>query len=125
MASVAYSIILTVHIVGACATALVGAYALAVMWRREEGKYSISASVLGAVAGFEVATGTMLSVLSIKITTLSLCANIAVYLSIVLFVEVALFMRMKKISVPFPGAVVISPIAASLFGMIGAIALGF
>src|SRR3989338_11169244 len=125
MASVTYSIILAVHIAGACITALVGAYALAMLWRREEGKYSLSASVLGFVAGFEVVTGTLLSVLSLQVTALSLCANIAAYLAIVLFLEAALFVRMKKISIRFPAASVFSPIAASFLGMAGAVLHGF
>ena len=114
-----------VHIAGACITALVGAYAFAMLWRREEGMYGICASVLGAVAGFEVVTGTMLSILSLNITALSLCANIAVYLSIVLFLDALLFVRAKKISVRFPAATALSPIAASLLGMAGAVFYGF
>ena len=120
-----YSILLVVHIAGACVTALVGAYALAMLWRREEGKYSRCAKVLGAVAGFEVLTGTVLAVLSLQVTALSLCANVVVYLSIVLLLEAALFMRMKKISIRFPSATAFSPIAASLIGMDGAIGYGF
>ena len=120
-----YSILLVVHIAGACVTALIGAYAVAMLWRREEGKYSLSASVLGAIAGLEVVTGTLLAVLSPKITALSLCANIVVYLSIVLFLEAALFVRMKKISIRFPAASVFSPIAASFLGMAGAVLHGF
>lgn len=121
----AYSVLLSLHFAGAALTALIGAYAVAVLWRREEGKYSLSASVLGAIAGFEVLTGTLLSVLSLKITTLSLCANITVYLSVVLLLEAAFFVRMKKISIRFPTATALSPIAASLLGMAGAVAYGF
>ena len=119
-----YSILLVVHIAGACVTAIVGAYAVAMLWRREEGKYSLSASVLGAIAGFEVVTGTLLSVLSLQVTALSLCANIIAYLSIVLFLEAVLFVRMKKISIRFPAGVALSPIVASLLGMAGAIGYG-
>ena len=120
-----YGIVLAVHIAGACVTALIGAYAVAMLWQREEGKYSLCASVLGFVAGFEVVTGTLLSVLSLQVTALSLCANMVVYLSIVLFLEAALFVRMKKISIRFPAASVFSPIAASLLGMAGAVLHGF
>ena len=120
-----YGSFFALHIIGACVTALIGAYAIAMLWRREERKYSISASVLGAVAGFEVITGILLSVLSLKITALSLCGNIALYLSIVLLLEAMLFVRMKKGAAVFPTTTTFAPIAASLLSFATAAAYGF
>lgn len=120
-----YSSFLALHLFGAGATAVVAAYAAVVLWRREEGRYRVCAMTLGLIAGSEVVTGTILAILSARITALSLCGNIAIYLSIVLLLEMILFVRMKKVSVQFPIIRTFSPIALSLFGIFTAALYGF
>ena len=120
-----YGALLTIHIIGACITGIVAAYAGIIMWQRQETSYRGTAIILGVLGGFEVLTGTLLSVVSSEITSVSLCTNIIIYLSVVFFMESLLFMRMKKISILFPVAQALSPIAAGLALLLTAIAYGF
>lgn len=120
-----YDILLAIHILGACATGVVASYAGIVMWQRREVSYRPTSIVLGVLGGFEVLTGTLLSVVSSQVTSISLCANIIAYLSVVFFVEALLFLKMKKISMSFPIATALSPIATSLSFLLAAIAYGF
>ena len=120
-----YTFALTIHLIGACLTGIVASYAGIALWQKRDIAYRASAIILGALAGFEVLTGVALSVISPKITSISLCANIAVYLSVVFSVEALLFLRMKKISIVFPIMKVFSPIVTSLLFLLGAILYGF
>lgn len=120
-----YSSILVLHIIGACATGLVAAYTAIVLAKGEESHYTRLAQALGLLAGFETATGTLMSVLSPNITALSLCSNIAVYLGVVFALEAVLFWRMKKAALLFPIHLAFSPAAAGLLYMALAIAKGF
>jgi hypothetical protein len=120
-----YSLALVVHILGACVTGVTAAYALIVMWQDQDTSYRRTAIVLGSLGGFEVATGTLLSVISSQITSISLCANIFIYLSVVFFFESLLLLKMNKVSMSFPIIRALSPIAASLSLLLTAIAYGF
>ena len=120
-----YTSLLAVHIVGASATGIVASYAGIAMWRHQERSYRRVALILASLAGFEVLTGTAFSVLSSQITAVSLCANIAIYLSVVFVVETLLYLRMKKISLAFPIVKVSAPIASALSLLAGAALLGF
>ena len=120
-----YTSLLTAHIAVACITGVAASYAGIVLWRRDETSYSPSAIVLAFLAGLEIISGTILSIASPKITAVSLCANIVVYLFVVFLVETLLFLRMKKISMAFPLVKTISPSIAGLLLLVGAIAYGF
>ena len=120
-----YGVLLIVHIVGACVTGITAAYAGVIMWQKQDSSYRTTSIVLGALGGFEVLTGTLLSVISSQITSISLCANIIAYLSVVLFVEILLFLRMRKISMLFPIAAALSPIATGLTFLLASIVYGF
>ena len=121
----AYEIVLIAHIIGACVTGVVAAYASVAMWNDFSDKYRLCATILGSLAAFEIVSGTALSVLSLQVSAASLCSRIFLYLAIVAIVELLLFARMKKVSVTFPISLVTSPIAASLILFSGALALGF
>jgi hypothetical protein len=120
-----YSVILTLHLVGAAVTGLLASYAGVVLWRKSDSAYRPLAIALGSLATFEVVSGTTLSIISIQVSTLSLCANIAAYLLGCVIVETALFVRMQKISVRFPFVITLSPLFLSLLGFAAAIAHGF
>ena len=120
-----YETVFAMHIVGACVTGLVGAYSLVALWNNFSDKYRLCTIILGALAGFEILSGTALSILSLKISAVSLCSRIFLYLSLVALIEWALFARMKQISIIFPLTAVISPIAASLLLFLSALAYGF
>ncbi|MBI5470550.1 hypothetical protein HY968_04520 [Candidatus Kaiserbacteria bacterium] len=120
-----YELLLAIHIAGACITGLAASYAGIAMWQRQENTYRPLALILGVLAGFEILTGTALSVVSSQITAISLCGNIAIYLSVVFAVEALLYTRMKKISLTFPLAYVATTVASALSLLAGAAALGF
>jgi hypothetical protein len=123
--SMIYSSLLLIHILGACLTGIVAAFAGVIMWQRRDSSYRSTSIALGALGGFEVLTGTLLSVISSQITSISLCENIITYLFVVLFVEILLFMRMRKVSMLFPIIKALSPIATGLILLLAAIAYGF
>jgi hypothetical protein len=120
-----FETLLIIHIVGACITGLAVSYAGIAMWKHQENTYQPLALILAALAGFEILTGTALSVISSQITAISLCANIAVYLSVVFAVEALLYLHMKKISLTFPLAYVATTLGSALSLFAGAAALGF
>ena len=120
-----YDSLLLVHILGACLTGIMAAYAGVIMWQNQDSSYRTASIILGALGGFEVITGTLLSVISSQITSISLCANIIIYVSVVLFFEALLFLKMRKVSVVFPLVVALSPIATGLTLLLATIAYGF
>lgn len=117
--------ILVLHLIGASATAFVGAYALVVLWNHFEDTYRRIAIILGALAAFEILSGTLLSALSLTVSAVSVCERLALYLSLVTIIEALLFVRMKKLLLAFPLTVVLSPIAASLMALLSAVVYGF
>ena len=120
-----YENVLVVHIVGALATAGAGAYALVSLWNYWSGSYRKSALVLGALATFEIVTGTLLAVFSLRISAASVCERLVLYLALVAIIELLLFRRMSKFSIGFPAAKVIAPIAGSLGLLFTALVAGF
>ena len=120
-----YTSLLAVHIVGASATGIIASYTGIAIWRRQERSYRRLALILASLAGFEILTGVVLSVVSSQITAISLCANIIAYLSVVFVVEALLYARMRKISLAFPIAWVSAPIASALSLLAAAAAFGF
>jgi hypothetical protein len=118
-----YEALLTTHLVGAGVTAVVAAAASVRMWVGHTNTYRPHAIALGAIAGFEVLTGVLLALLSPEITALSLCANVALYLSAVFAIEGLLFIRIKQ-NAGVTARFALSPIALSLVLMAGAIGAG-
>jgi len=120
-----YSALLIVHIAGGVATGIAASYAGIVLWRGTSSLYRACALTLSVLAVFEILSGVALSVVSVQITAQSLCSNIALYLSALLFIEALLFVRMKKVSMRFPLVRALSPILASLVLLIAAVSFGF
>ena len=120
-----YSLFFALHIAGAGATGVVALYSIYMLWNNVASALQMSAIVLGFLAGFQVLTGTILSVISLQISAASICSRVFVYLTVVALVEVMLFSRMKKISIPFPFEATLSPVAGSLALLGSALALGF
>lgn len=121
----AYSLILTVHIFGALLTGIVASYSGVVLWQRTNERYATCALTLGMLAAFEIFSGSVLSIVSSAVSAASLCANIALYLSLVTSLELLLFIRMKKTSIAFPLAQTLAPVVASLLLFLGAVFYGF
>ena len=113
------------HIAGGVLTGVAASYAGVMLWQGRSDSYSISARVLGSLAGFEIVSGVMLAIVSSTISAASLCANIALYLFIVASVEAFLFIRMKKNAISFPLSESLSPVLASLVFLLVALAYGF
>lgn len=120
-----YNFLLMAHIGGGIATGVTAVYTGIILWRRTSSLYRTCALTLSGLAVFEVLSGVALAVVSLQITAQSLCTNIALYLSTVLFVETLLFFRMKKIEMPYPFAATLSPVAAGVSLLAAAIIYGF
>jgi hypothetical protein len=120
-----YIVVLTVHILGAIVTGLVGGFSLYAVLKGVAEKYRTSALALGALAAFEVVTGAFLAVISVEISAAAICSRVFIYLSFVAIVEMLLFNGMKKSSQAFPMRIVVSPILASLGVLCAAVAYGF
>ncbi len=93
--------------------------------KEEAPRYRRCAIALGALGGFQVLTGTALSILSAGMSASAACERIVLYLTLVACLEAALFFRMRKSSVVFPTRAVVSPIAASLLFFAAALGCGF
>ena len=119
-----YSTLLVAHLGGALLTAIVGASAGVALWYNRTASCRSHAVLLGALACFEILTGVALSIASIEITALSLCANVALYLSAVFAIEALLYVRIQQDAMGYPSRLVFSPIALSLVVMAGAIGAG-
>ncbi len=120
-----YEALLAFHVAIGIITGALATYAGIILWRSDERQYRPVALGIAYLAGFEILSGVMLSVLSLEISAISLCANIALYLSLVFVVEVLLFLRMKKVARGFPLIAVVSPSASGLAFLLAAIARGF
>jgi len=121
----AYSILLSLHIVGALATGISAAYACVILWNGISDKFRFYAQVLGLLAGLEIVTGTALSVLSAQISAGTVCERVALYLAVVAIIEALLFARMRGLSITFPMPAVLTPSAAGLALLGAALAMGF
>ena len=109
-----YTGLLVLHIAAAIATIGLIANALYIVLRGREAWYRFSALALAGVAAFEIISGTALTLLSPELTAASLTFHIVAYLGICAGVEALLFIKMKKISLPFPLAATASPVFASV-----------
>lgn len=120
-----FTAILTAHIIGALLTALVALYACVAIVARQEVLYRAVATSLGALAAFEVVTGTLLAVISPSITAVSVCGNIAIYLAVVGLVLSLVYIRIRQVAQRFPVANTLAPVGASIALITLALALGF
>ncbi len=120
-----YPTILALHILAACVTIGIGAYAFYALTRSKDATYRTLALALGSVAGFEVISGTTLAVLSLDISAVYLSTHILAYVGVCFFIETLLFVRMRKLFLPFPTQLAASPVLASLTLFVVAISYGF
>ena len=120
-----YSIVLVLHLLTSTVTGLVIVYSLYALWSRADALYRLCALLLGAIAAFEVLSGTALAVLSPTLSASALSIHIFEYLSVCLVAEWLLFARMRKVSLVFPLAAAASPVVASVALFVVAISFGF
>lgn len=120
-----YVFILALHLLTACVTACVMAYAIFALWRGREASYRACAIVLGLIAALEVGTGTALALLSPVLSASALALHIFEYLGVCLAVEALIFVRMQKMSLVFPLSFAASPVLASVVFFIAALGAGF
>ena len=127
-----YPVILALHILAACITIGLAAYAVYTLWQDRNTAYRSLALAIGAVAAFEVFTGTALAVLSPELSAVYLSTHIAAYIGACMFIEALLFVRMsirqaqdkQNIALTFPTKLAASPVLASLVFFVGAFAAG-
>ena len=120
-----YESILVAHLIGACATALLVLCTLFALHKRSASFYHTSAVTLGSLAAFEIASGTLLAVLSTELSVGMVCNRIAVYLLVVGCTLAMLFYRMKKSDIEFPAGITLTPVSTSLASLFLAAILGF
>ena len=105
-------------------TGFAAVYAGVALWRSTSVLYRTCALTLSGLAAFEVLSGVLLAAASSTVSAASLCANIALYMSLVAVVEALLFIKMKKLSMSFPLTEALAPILGSLALMGVTIAYG-
>lgn len=120
-----YTAVLSLHIAGAIATAIVGFWALYAVWYMTSGSYRQLALSLGVLAAFETASGTLLSILSAEITAAHVCQQVILYLSLVGIVECLLFARLKRDAAAMPIIQIAGPVSASVGMLFLALVRGF
>ncbi len=120
-----YAFMLAFHISNALVTGLVVLYTLYAAVRNRESQYRTLALMLGFVAALQVATGTMLAILSPELSALSLLFHIVAYLGACAAVELFLFAKMQKVSLVFPLKLATAPVLMSVAFFAAAISYGF
>lgn len=119
-----YTAILFLHIGAALTTAGFIGISLFALLGKKEAWYRSSALSIGAVAAFQIFSGTVLAFLSPELTAAYLTMHVALYLGVCFMVEALLFMRMRKIALVFPFAWTASPVFASVLLFVAAISYG-
>lgn len=119
-----YADTLTLHLLGAGVTGMLAILTLIVLIRRDTSHYALSARLLMYTAALEVTTGIVLAIISSRISVLSLCDNIAIYLLAVFALLTVLYLRMRGTNALYP-RLSLSPLAGALAAFLGAGALGF
>ena len=120
----AYDFFLILHLAGAALTGVVVCGALYALWHRSAATYRTWAFTLGVLAGAEIASGTALSIISIKLSAATVCSRLFMYLLVISLIETVLFIRIRKTSIPLPvGA--LSPVVAGLALLFAAFAAGY
>ena len=71
-----YSVLLSLHLVGALTTLGVGGYTFAHLVKKTEESYAPLALILALCAGYQTLTGAVLALVSPSITAISLCSNL-------------------------------------------------
>jgi hypothetical protein len=120
-----YGALLGIHLFGAALTGLAIVYALIVMARGQTTHYRNVALFLGGLSAFEIATGTTLAILSSQVTAVSLCHNIALYLTACFVTEALLYVRVQQSKGIFPTLMSATPTLATLCFFMAAISFGF
>ena len=120
-----YNILLSLHVAGGCVSGIVALYCAYVLLTNKENAYRRLAITLGFLAGFELLTGALLSIVSIQLSAAAVCQRIVLYLALFIILEAILFIRMRKTSYPFPVRAAVSPVAAGFTLLLGSLALGF
>jgi hypothetical protein len=119
-----YSALLLAHIVAALATVGLIIYILYILARAREERYRVSALALGFLAGFGVASGTLLALLSPKVSAAGLVSHIALYMGACLAAELLLMHRMRAYS-PLFAATAAAPALASVLFFAVTLSYGF
>lgn len=120
-----YSALLSLHIIGALFSAVLATFAVLVALTGRDGWYKTLSLGIGVLAAFEVSTGTVLAVLSPEVSALSICANVALYIAAAASIQALLFMRMRRITLPFPAFRALSPLGASMVLLATSVVFGF
>ncbi len=120
-----YAILLSAHLVAAAASVGIVGYALYALFKQRTTHYRPVALGLGALAGFEIATGTLLASISTELLAVSLTLHIVAYVGVCLATEGLLFVRMRGTTLTFPALPVLSPVFASVGLFIAAVSFGF
>ncbi len=119
-----YGVVLVLHIIASVLTGVAIAYVLYNTARGKSANYRASALALGSIAGFQIFSGTILTVLSPELTAASLVPHMALYLGVCLAVEALLFIRAKNISLVLPLGRSLSPMFASVVIFAAAVSYG-
>lgn len=111
-----YTLFLSAHILGALTTLLLSGLAVFALTKKQSQHYQFSAYALAFAAVFQTLTGAMLAVLSPEITALSLCDNLAFYITPIAVLELMLISRMRS----FESTVSVPRIAVPMLGSVAA-----
>ncbi len=111
-----YALLLSSHILGALATFVLGGFVIFALTKKQTEHYQLSAYALAFAAVFQTLTGAMLAVLSPEITALSLCDNLAFYITPIALLELVLISRLRS----FESTVSVPRIAVPMLGSVAA-----
>jgi hypothetical protein len=95
-------------------TFVFGGYTLKVLFKNEASLLSFCAVTLAGLAVFQTVSGALLAILSPSVTALSLCDNLALYLTPLIALELLIASRMNRAGIPLPFSKTIAPVMGSV-----------
>ena len=116
-------LLLASHILGSIFVGALVAFILFISFRNKAALYKSSALSLGLAAGYQFITGSLLVIAMPGAESLfSFCSKIGLYLSVILFAEVVLYMKMRQHSeAVFPAKAVVSSIGTGMVFVLTAV----
>ena len=107
-----YQVLLALHLAAAGLTTVLEFIAGFWLVRGADvSKYHHQATNLATMGMVTMATGTLLAVVSARVSAASLCSNVAIYLGLLIVVESLLYFKMVSLRQPFPAQATISRLA--------------
>ena len=109
------TIFLLIHLIGAIATFLFIFLGAMSLFKNQTEKFSFYAKSIGILGGYDLISGSILTIVSSNQSALVFCGRIAFYISLIAVTEMVFYFKMKGISLFPKKALAYSSVLSSFF----------